>query len=89
MGGGYVGHGVTSTNLAGRTLTDLVLQRETDLVTLPWVGRKVRKWEVEPVRWLAVRSLYLAYHAADRRERVSGSKTSAIATLADLISGRR
>ncbi len=87
--GGYVGHGVTSTNLAGRTLTDLVLQRETDLVTLPWVGRKVRKWEVEPVRWLAVRSLYLAYHAADRRERVSNSKTSAIATLADLISGRR
>ena len=66
------------------------LQRETDLVTLPWVGRKVRQWEVEPVRWLAVRGLYLAYHAADRRERVSGSrKTSAIATLADLISGRR
>jgi len=88
--GGYVGHGVTSSNLAGRTLTDLVLQRETDLVTLPWVGRKVRKWEVEPARWLAVQSLYLAYHAADRRERASGSaKTSAIASIADLISGRR
>ncbi|MBA2444103.1 MAG: FAD-dependent oxidoreductase [Nocardioidaceae bacterium] len=88
--GGYVGHGVTSSNLAGRTLTDLVLQHETDLVTLPWVGRKVRKWEVEPARWLAVRSLYLAYHAADRRERASGSdKTSAIASIADLISGRR
>ncbi|MEJ7742983.1 MAG: FAD-dependent oxidoreductase [Nocardioidaceae bacterium] len=42
--GGYVGHGVTSTNLAGRTLSDLILQRETDLVTLPWVGHKVRQW---------------------------------------------
>ncbi|MEJ7743053.1 MAG: FAD-binding oxidoreductase [Nocardioidaceae bacterium] len=88
--GGYVGHGVTSTNLAGRTLSDLILQRETDLVTLPWVGHKVRQWEVEPLRWLGVRGLYLAYHAADRRERHSGSaKTSAVASVADRISGRR
>ena len=27
--GGYVGHGVTATNLAGRTLADLVLERNT------------------------------------------------------------
>ena len=88
--GGYVGHGVTSTNLAGRTLADLVLERDTDLVRLPWVGRRVRQWEMEPVRWLAVRGLYLAYAAADRRERASGSATSSlIATVADRVSGRR
>jgi glycine/D-amino acid oxidase-like deaminating enzyme len=48
--GGYVGHGVTSTNLAGRTLADLVLGHDSELVTLPWVGRKVRSWEPEPAR---------------------------------------
>jgi len=87
--GGYVGHGVTSTNLAGRTLADLLLRRDTDLVTLPWVGRKVRQWEIEPCRWIGVRGLYLAYHAADRRERANNSsKTSFIASTADRISGR-
>jgi hypothetical protein len=66
-----------------------VLRRDTDLVTLPWVGRSVRQWEVEPLRWIGVRSLYLAYHAADRREHSSGSpRTSAIARVADRISGR-
>lgn len=35
--GGYVGHGVTATNLAGRTLADLILKRHTDLTVLPWV----------------------------------------------------
>ena len=36
--GGYVGHGVATTNLAGRTLRDLVLGEPTDLTALPWVG---------------------------------------------------
>jgi glycine/D-amino acid oxidase-like deaminating enzyme len=87
--GGYVGHGVAATNLAGRTLADLVLGRDTDLVNLPWVGRQVRQWEPEPARWLAVRGLYAAYHAADRRERASQTEcTSLIAKAADLITGR-
>ncbi len=87
--GGYVGHGVTSTNLAGRTLADLVLQRQTELVTLPWVGRRVRAWEPEPLRWIAVRGLYKAYHAADRHEMGSGSpNTSPIARIADKLTGR-
>jgi len=85
--GGYVGHGVTSANLAGQTLADLVLRRDTDLTTLPWVGRQVRRWEVEPLRWIAVRSLYQAYSLADRREQHT-ARTSAVATVADRITGR-
>jgi len=86
--GGYVGHGVTATNLAGRTLRDLVLGRETELTRLPGVGRHARRWKPEPLRWLGVRGLYLAYRAADRQENASGSSTSHIARLADRISGR-
>ncbi|AXI77396.1 NAD(P)/FAD-dependent oxidoreductase [Peterkaempfera bronchialis] len=86
--GGYVGHGVTTTNLAGRTLRDLILRQDTDLVRLPWVGRRVRGWEPEPLRWLGVRSLYVAYRAADRHENSGLARTSAIARLANVISGR-
>jgi glycine/D-amino acid oxidase-like deaminating enzyme len=84
--GGYVGHGVTATNLAGRTLADLVLGQRTDRTQLPWVGHQSRNWEPEPLRWLGVRGLYTAYKVADRHEARSGSaKTSPIARVADLI----
>jgi glycine/D-amino acid oxidase-like deaminating enzyme len=85
--GGYVGHGVTTTNLAGRTLADLALGRASDLTELPWVDRRVRRWEPEPLRWLGVQALYAAYRAADRRED-RGGNTALLARLADRISAR-
>ena len=66
--GGYVGVGLTSANLAGRTLRDLVLLKPTSLTQLPWVNRSVRPWEREPLRWIAVRGLYAVLKAADRAE---------------------
>ncbi|MGA0568561.1 NAD(P)/FAD-dependent oxidoreductase [Rathayibacter sp. KR2-224] len=87
--GGYVGTGVTATNLAGRTLTDLVLERDTELTTLPWVGHRVRKWEIEPLRFVAVNGLYRAYGMADRLEDGGRTRTSAIARVADSVSGHR
>lgn len=86
--GGYVGTGVATTNLAGRTLRDLVLGEETDLTRLPWVGRQVRRWEPEPLRWTGVQLIYALYRAADRRENTDLPHTSAYARLANLISGR-
>ncbi|WP_163505587.1 NAD(P)/FAD-dependent oxidoreductase [Fodinicola acaciae] len=86
--GGYVGHGVTTTNLAGRTLRDLVLRRDTELTRLPWVGRRVRRWEPEPLRFLGVRSLYLLYRIADRQEYAGRATTSPIARFANVIAGR-
>ncbi|HWC78445.1 MAG TPA: FAD-binding oxidoreductase [Pseudonocardiaceae bacterium] len=86
--GGYVGHGVTTTNLAGRTLRDLVLGNDTELTGLPWVNRRVRGWEPEPLRWLGVQAIYAAYRTADRRETRAGTpKSSVIARVADRISG--
>ena len=86
--GGYVGHGVTATNLAGRTLADLVLKRSTPLTALPWVGHRSRTWEPEPLRWLGVRGLYTAYKMADRQEAGGRGTTSPIAGIADRITGR-
>jgi glycine/D-amino acid oxidase-like deaminating enzyme len=86
--GGYAGHGVTATNLAGRTLADLVLGRRTPLTELPWVGHRQRNWEPEPMRWLGVRGLYVAYGLADRHEAGGRATTSPIARIADAITGK-
>ncbi|GAA3643161.1 FAD-dependent oxidoreductase [Microbacterium awajiense] len=87
--GGYVGTGVTATNLAGRTLADLVLGRDTGLVRLPWVGHRAKRWEVEPLRWVAVQAIYAAYRTADRIE-ASGrsSRTAWPAAVAGWVAGR-
>ena len=53
--GGYVGDGVAMANLAGRTLADLILGRDTELTNLPVVGHRSRRWEPEPLRWIGAR----------------------------------
>jgi glycine/D-amino acid oxidase-like deaminating enzyme len=70
--GGYSGHGVAAANISGRTLADLVLRRESDLVTLPWVGHRARRWEPEPLRFLASRAVVGVLGAADRFEDRTG-----------------
>ncbi len=70
--GGYVGDGVAATNLAGRTLADLVLGRDTELIRLPWVGHRSPHWAPEPVRWLEVNAGRRAVAAIDRREQRTG-----------------
>jgi glycine/D-amino acid oxidase-like deaminating enzyme len=66
--GGYVGDGVATTNLAGRTLTDLILGRDTDLTRLPWVGHHSRRWEPEPLRWLGINTAHHLMSSADTAE---------------------
>lgn len=78
--GGYVGHGVVPSNISGRTLADLALGRDTDLVSLPWVGHRSRRWEPEPLRYLASSAIVRALGAADRYEDRHGRR--AMHTLA-------
>ena len=69
--GGYVGDGVSTTNLAGRTLRDLVLGRDTELTRLPWVGHRSRGWEREPLRWLGINAGLRAMTLADTEESIT------------------
>lgn len=66
--GGYVGEGVAATNLAGRTLADLVLGRKSAFAELPWVRPEGRDWEIEPLRFVAARAVEVMGAAADRAE---------------------
>lgn len=86
--GGYVGVGVSTSNLAGRTLADLALGRDTDLAHLPWVNRKVRAWEPEPIRWMGVHGMYALLNAADRREDRPDAGPSRLAKLGNWLTGR-
>ena len=76
--GGYVGDGVAASNLAGRTLADLVLDRATDRVSLPWVGHRSPAWEPEPLRWVGINTGLTAMGWADPEESATG-RTSLVA----------
>jgi glycine/D-amino acid oxidase-like deaminating enzyme len=85
--GGYVGEGVAASNLAARTLRDLILGEQTALTELAWVGRSPRRWEPEPLRWSMIQAVYALYRRADALERRSG-RPSRLGGLIDALSGR-
>jgi glycine/D-amino acid oxidase-like deaminating enzyme len=64
--GGYLGDGVATANLAGRTLADLITGRETSRTALPWVGHRSPRWEPEPLRWLGITAGLRLVQLADR-----------------------
>jgi glycine/D-amino acid oxidase-like deaminating enzyme len=66
--GGYVGDGVGTSNLAGRTLADLIRGVESELTALPWVNHRSPRWEPEPLRWLAVNAGLRLMFSADEAE---------------------
>jgi len=85
--GGYVGDGVSTTNLAGRTLADLVTGRESELTSLPWVNHRSRRWEPEPLRWLGINAGLRAMTVADHEESLTGRQSLVAAALAPLLGG--
>jgi len=83
--GGYVGDGVATTNLAGRTLADLVLGADSDLARLPWVNHRSRPWEAEPLRWLGINAGIWVMSWADRQEARTGRQSRAAQVMGRLI----
>lgn len=71
--GGYMGDGVGTSNLAGRTLADLITRTPSDLVGLPWVDVPQRRWEPEPLRYIGINTLVQLPKGADRHEARRGS----------------
>ncbi len=83
--GAYVGDGVATTNLAGRTLRDLILERDTELTRLPWVGHRSKPWEPEPLRWLGVNAALAAMGSADGVEARTGRPSKRATYVKKLI----
>jgi glycine/D-amino acid oxidase-like deaminating enzyme len=70
--GGDTGQGVAAANAAGRGLAHLILGVDSDLVTLPWVGHRSRRWEPEPHRGVGVTAFTTAAHVTDAIDRRRG-----------------
>jgi glycine/D-amino acid oxidase-like deaminating enzyme len=85
--GGYVGDGVGASNLAGRTLADLILRRDTRLTRLPWVGHRSRRWEPEPLRWLGATAVRRLASSADSAESRTGAPSRRAALIERLTGG--
>ena len=85
--GGYVGDGVATTNLAGRTLADLICGVDSPLTALPWVGHRSRLWEPEPLRWIGANAGLRAMTLADHAETRTG-RSSRVAGLVNAMMGR-
>ncbi|GAA2223685.1 FAD-dependent oxidoreductase [Herbiconiux moechotypicola] len=82
--GGYVGDGLSTTNLAGRTLAQLITRQETELTRLPWVNHLSRRWEREPLRFAGANLGLIGTEAADVEESVTGRRSLAARLLAPL-----
>jgi glycine/D-amino acid oxidase-like deaminating enzyme len=83
--GGYVGDGLSTTNLAGRTLADLLTGADSELTRLPWVGHRSPDWEPEPLRFLGANAGMLAMSAADVEERVTGHRSVIARVMGPLV----
>jgi glycine/D-amino acid oxidase-like deaminating enzyme len=82
--GGYVGDGLSTTNLAGRTLADLVTGRRTELTRLPLANHRSPLWEPEPFRFAGANLGILGMQFADAEERVTGRPSIAARLLSPL-----
>jgi glycine/D-amino acid oxidase-like deaminating enzyme len=87
VAGGYVGDGVATSNLAGRTLADLVRGERTELTELAWVGHRSRRWEPEPLRWIGANVVRVAAERADRAEQRTDRPSRWWGPLSRMLSG--
>ena len=83
--GGYVGDGLSTTNLAGRTLADLITGTDSELVRLPWVNHQSPQWEPEPLRFLGSNAGLLAMNLADAEERFTKRRSVIARMVAPLV----
>ncbi|MGD8195960.1 NAD(P)/FAD-dependent oxidoreductase [Herbiconiux sp. P18] len=82
--GGYVGDGLSTTNLAGRTLAELIGGDGGDLTGLPWVNHLSPRWEPEPLRFIGANLGLVGTTLADAEERVTGRPSLASRVLGPL-----
>ena len=81
---GYTGQGVSTTNLTGRVLAELISGKRSELSRLPIAQRHSPSWEREPLRWIAVRYMQNAFSRIDEAGR-QGKRSPIDAPLAQFL----
>lgn len=83
--GGYSGHGVVASYLAGRSLCDLVLGKRSAYSDAPWVNRQSRRWEPEPLRFIAANAMVRLLDSADRHEDKTGHRARRVQVVGPFL----
>jgi len=65
---GCIGHGVSLTQLNGRTIADLVLEKKSDLTDIWFINRKAIPWPPEPLGAIAFAAIASGLRLWDRIE---------------------
>ncbi len=82
---GYVGDGVGTAHLGGKTLAHLITGTESELTTLPWVNHVSRKWEPEPLRWIGANLGLQVMQRADSHEQKTGKNSRSAAYMSRML----
>jgi glycine/D-amino acid oxidase-like deaminating enzyme len=85
---GYTGNGVGPTNMVGRTLASLALDRRDDHAALAFVDPAAHHVPPEPFHWIggeAIRLGIMAKERAEMADRPPGKVASAVAKIPELI----
>lgn len=85
LAGGYVGDGLSTSNLAGRTLKALIREEKSALTELPWVNHRSPQWEPEPLRFVGTNLGLLATGIADLEEGLTKRPSIAAKVISPLI----
>lgn len=83
--GGYVGDGVGTAHLGGKTLAHLITETQSELTTLPWVNHVSRKWEPEPLRWIGANLGLQVMQRADLHEQKTGKNSRSAAYMSRML----
>lgn len=83
--GGYVGDGVGTAHLGGKTLAHFVTNSSSELTTLPWVNHRSRKWEPEPLRWIGANLGLQVMQRADSYEEKTGRTSRSAAYMSRML----
>ena len=83
--GGYVGDGVGTSHLGGKTLAHLITGVESNLTTLPWVNHRSPNWEPEPLRWLGANAGLQVMQRADSYENRTGKPAKSAQIMGRLL----
>ncbi|PWC03152.1 NAD(P)/FAD-dependent oxidoreductase [Agromyces badenianii] len=84
--GAYVGDGLSTTNLAGRTMADLVHGVDSELTRLPWVNHRSPLWEPEPLRYIGANLGVFGMRFADAEEQLT-QRPSLVARAVGRLTG--
>ena len=63
---GCLGHGVSLTHLNGQTVSDLILEKQTDLTDTFFVNRRTIPWPPEPLRTITTKAILGYMHLEDK-----------------------